>query len=194
MKHSIHLDIGARVREHRKRVGMSLDALSRASGVSKAMLSQIEQNKANPTVAVVCKIGNGLGIDLAELMGLSRLHRHFEVIRADDPRQIFTSSKMVTVRTLSPLSMEKDLEFYEVVLGRGGKLESAPHFQHTEEYLTVSQGRVTLTCAGEEVGLRNGDSVHYSADVAHSIANAARGVARVYLVVLYRTEGRGTRG
>jgi len=189
MKPALQLDIGGRVRNHRKRAGLSLDALARASGVSKAMLSQIEQNKANPTVAVMCKIGNGLGVDLAELMGLSRPRRRFEVIRADDPKQIFLSHRKVTVRTLSPLSMEKDVEFYEVLLGRGGELDSAPHFRHTEEYLTVAQGRVLLESAGEQVALRKGDSAHYSADLPHRIANSGRTDARIYLVVKYRSEG-----
>ena len=148
MKQPCELDIARRVRNHRKKAALSLDALARASGVSKAMLSQIEQNKANPTVAVMYKIAQGLRIELSDLMGLDRPRRRFEVIRADDSTQIFLSEDEVTVRTLSPLAMEKDVEFYEVRLGRGGTLSSAPHFQHTEEYLTVAQGRVILGAAG----------------------------------------------
>ena len=188
MKRPCELDIGRRVRSHRAKAGLSLDALARASGVSKAMLSQIEQNKANPTVVVMHKIAQGLRIELSDLMGLDRPRRRFEVIRADDPTQIFISDDKVTVRTLSPLSMEKDVEFYEVRLGRGGTLDSAAHFQQTEEYLTVAQGRVTFSAAGEEVILRRGDSAHYSADVPHRIANPQRSDARIYLVVKYRSE------
>jgi transcriptional regulator with XRE-family HTH domain len=181
-------EIGSRVRACRKRAGLSLEALARASGVSKAMLSQVEQNKANPTVVVMYKIAQGLGIDLGELMGLDRPRRRFEVIRAEDPNQVFVSNEQVTVRTLSPLSMEKDVEFYEVRLGPGGTLDSAAHFQDTEEYMTVAQGQVVLNSAGEEVVLRKGDSAHYSADVPHCIANRGRSAARIYLVVKYRTE------
>ncbi len=188
MKQTSELDIGRRVRAHRKRAHLSLDALARASGVSKAMLSQVEQNKANPTVVVMHKISQGLGIDLGELMGLDRPQPRFQLIRADDLNQVFVSSQQVTVRTLSPLSMEKDVEFYEVRLGPGGMLDSAPHFQNTEEYLTVATGRVILTSANEEVVLRKGDSAHYSADLPHRIVNPARSTARVYLVVKYRAE------
>jgi transcriptional regulator with XRE-family HTH domain len=193
MKHPLQLDIGGRVKMHRKRAGMSLDALARASGVSKAMLSQIEQNKANPTVVVMWKISNGLRVDLGQLMGLPRDRRRFEVIRADDPKQVFSSNEKVTLRTLSPLSMEKDVEFYEVLLAPGGELDSAPHFQNTEEYLTVAQGRVVLSCAGEQVVLRKGDSAHYSADLPHRIANVGRAAAHGYLVVKYRAEGEHAR-
>ncbi len=188
MRRSLHLGIGTRVREHRKKAGLSLDALARASGVSKAMLSQIEQNKANPTVVVLCKIAEGLRIDPGQLMNLARPQRRFEVIRVDDPRQLFQANKKVMLRTLSPLSMEKDLEFYEVILSAGGKLDSAPHFRHTEEYVSVSRGHVVLSSGDEQVVLRRGDSAHYSADVGHCIANPGRSNAQVFLVVKYRTE------
>jgi len=41
--------------------GLSLDDLSKRAGVSKSMLSQIERNQANPTVAVVWRLANALG-------------------------------------------------------------------------------------------------------------------------------------
>jgi transcriptional regulator with XRE-family HTH domain len=189
MKQPPELDIGRRVRTCRKRAGLSLEALARASGVSKAMLSQVEQNKANPTVAVMVKISQGLRLDLGELMGLDRRRRRFEVIRADDADQIFVANDQVRVRTLSPLAMEKDVEFYEVHLEPGGMLDSAPHFQDTEEYVTVAQGRVILTSADEQVALKKGDAAHYSADLPHCIKNAGRSPAKVYLVVKYRVEG-----
>jgi len=188
MKPVLELDIGTRVRSFRKRAGLSLEALARASGVSKAMLSQIEQSKANPTVVVMYKIAQGLGMELGGLMGLDRPRRRFEVIRADDAGQVFVSNEQATVRTLSPLSMEKDVEFYEVRLEPNGVLDSSAHFQNTEEYLSVARGRIVLESAGETVTLRKGDSAHYSADVPHRIANAGRSAAQIYLVVKYRPE------
>ncbi len=183
------LDIGPRVKGIRKKRGLSLDALARASGVSKAMLSQVEQNKANPTVAVMYKIAVGLGMDLGELMGLGRSRRQLQVIRADDPNQVFLSDETVTVRTLSPLSMEKDVEFYEVTLRPRGELDSSPHFSMTEEFLVVAQGRVDLHVADDDISLRKGDSAHYLADQQHGMRNTGRSTARVYLVVKYRREG-----
>ncbi|MGS0759029.1 helix-turn-helix domain-containing protein, partial [Roseateles sp. GG27B] len=52
--------------------GLSLDELSRRAGVSKSMLSQIERNLANPTVAVVWRLANALRVELAELLGGER--------------------------------------------------------------------------------------------------------------------------
>ena len=47
---------------------LSLDELSRMAGVSKSMLSQIERAQANPTVAVVWRLANALGVPISELL------------------------------------------------------------------------------------------------------------------------------
>lgn len=182
------LELGARVRARRKAAGLSLDGLARASSVSKAMLSQIEQNKANPTLAVIYKIAAALRVDLSELIDAAGLRHHFQVVRADDDRQLFTASQRCTVRTLSPLWLEKDIEFYQVDLPAGGQIESEPHFRNTDELITVSRGRVQVVSADRQVLLRAGDSAYYSADVRHAIRNPGRSPARAYLVVKYRTD------
>lgn len=46
---------------------MTLDDLSRAAGVSKSMLSEIERDKANPTIAVAWRLTNALGVSLDSL-------------------------------------------------------------------------------------------------------------------------------
>src|ERR1043165_7948867 len=51
---------------------LSLEELARKSGVSKSMLSQIERNQANPTVALVWRLANALGVSMAELLDRER--------------------------------------------------------------------------------------------------------------------------
>jgi transcriptional regulator with XRE-family HTH domain len=60
--------VGARLAALRQRRGQSLDELSRQAGVSKSMLSQIERNQANPTVAVVWRLAAALGVTVADLL------------------------------------------------------------------------------------------------------------------------------
>jgi quercetin dioxygenase-like cupin family protein len=87
---------------------------------------------------------------------------------------------------LSPLNLEKDVEFYDVRLRAGGALRSAAHYQGTREFLTVQKGRVRVESAGGAEVLGPGDSGSYRADVPHAIVNAGPGLAQVFLVVIYR--------
>lgn len=175
-----------RIRELRKDRKWSLDTLSRASGVSRSMLSQIERELANPTLAVTVRIAGALGISMAELLEQMPSSPMIEVIRAEDHSHIFRSDKDCRIRTLSPLHLEKDVEFYEVTLTPGGILESAPHFERTREFLTVQKGRVQVISDGETEELNRADSASYRADVAHQIRNPGRSEAVVFLVVIYQ--------
>ena len=61
-------EVGATLQKLRLKRGLTLDDLSRAAGVSKSMLSQIEREKANPTIAVTWRLANALGIGIEELL------------------------------------------------------------------------------------------------------------------------------
>src|SRR5438445_7861914 len=53
----------------RKDRGWTLDELARRSGVSRAMLSQIEAKKTNPTIAVLWKISTAFGLNFSSMLG-----------------------------------------------------------------------------------------------------------------------------
>lgn len=178
--------ISQRVKQMRQQRTWSLEQLATASGVSRSMLSQIERNRANPTLAVTCRIAQAFGMSLAEFVEIPTASSSFHVIRADDREHLFRSDEFVEIRTLSPLNLEKDVEIYQVRLKAGGTLRSAAHFQGTREFLTVEQGRVRIQSANDTAELNKGDSTTYRADVSHAIENIGKGEATVFLVVIYQ--------
>jgi transcriptional regulator with XRE-family HTH domain len=183
---SIHRDLGSRLKHLRAARGWSLEALATASGVSRSMLSQIEREQANPTLAVTLRIARAFGLSLGELLEAPGAGSAITVIRADDHAFHYRSDKDCRIRTLSPLNLEKDVEFYEVRLQPGGALRSSPHFEGTREFLTVQKGRVRIESATDAEELSPGASASYRADVAHAIINAGKGEAVVFLIVIYR--------
>ena len=183
---AIHQHLGSRVKQLRAGRGWSLEALANASGVSRSMLSQIEREHANPTLAVTLRIARAFGLSLGELLEMPGAASTVTVIRADDHTYHYRSDKDCRIRTLSPLNLEKDVEFYEVRFQAGGGLRSSPHFEGTREFLTVQKGRVRIESAGYTEELAPGDSASYRADVPHAILNSGRGEATVFLIVIYR--------
>jgi quercetin dioxygenase-like cupin family protein len=111
---------------------------------------------------------------------------HPDVIRSDDRTYHYRSDKGCRIRTLSPLNLEKDVEFYELELDQGASLCSSPHFEGTREFLTVQKGLVRVESAGDVETLHRGDSASYRADVPHTISNTGKGEALLFLVVIYR--------
>lgn len=174
-----------RVRELRNQRKWSLEQLAKASGVSRSMLSQIEREQANPTLAVTLRIAQAFEMSLVELVEAAAAPRPIEVIRAGDQQALFRSDDDCEIRTLSPLHLEKDVELYELRLRPKRTLHSAAHFEGTREFLTVQQGKVRVQ-SGEGLEMLNrGDSASYRADTAHAIENLGRSEAIILLVVVY---------
>lgn len=173
--------LAERLRGLRTQRGWSLEKLSSICGVSRSMLSQIERREANPTVAVALAIARALGVTLDELVTPPD-ERDLKIIRSDDTQYLYRSDESCRIRTLSPLSAERELEFYEIALEPGGELRSAPHFRGTREFLTVRKGRVRVESGHDHTDLQVGDSIAYPADVAHAIVNAHSGRSIVYLI------------
>lgn len=177
---------GARVKQLRVARDWSLEALAAASGVSRSMLSQIERDEANPTLAVTLRIAQAFGLGLSELLEMPGAASGITVIRAQDRGYHYRSDRDCRIRTLSPLNLEKDVEFYEVQLEVGGALRSAAHFDGTREFLTVQKGIVRVESGADSEVLSKGDSVSYRADVPHALINEGRGEALLFLVDIYR--------
>jgi transcriptional regulator with XRE-family HTH domain len=182
--------IGSNIRARRTKQGLTLNVLAERSGVSKAMLSQIESDKVNPTVATVWKIARGLDVDINELLaGADEPVRHFHLTRHDDIPILDTDEEGLHMKVLTPLSMAEDLEMYLLTFAREGELRSRAHFPRTEEFLTVIAGRIRVR-AGERVDeLGSGDFIRYQCDVDHDIENIGNGEATVHMVVRFHTTG-----
>ena len=177
--------IGKNIAAIRKKKNISLEELSKRSGVSAGMLSQTEKDKVNPTVAVVWKIAYGLNVPFNELLAtensepiLNVIHKNEAVIlERDEGRCIF--------RILSPLSLAEKLELYTLRMKKKGILKSSPHTEGTEEFVTVISGRVDVEVDTKKASLAEGDTIHFHADLPHIIHNENDGESFLYMVVKY---------
>lgn len=187
-KHNASIDpasqvLCSRVTELRKKNKLTLDQLAAASGVSRSMLSQIERGQANPTLAVTFRIAQAFGITIGELVDQPWASSTIEVVHGDDPNNLFRSDDECQIRTLSPLHMEKNIEFYELRIAPNASLPSAPHYEGTKELLTVTRGSARVISGDNSCKVSEGDSAHYRADLTHTIENCGDQELLCYLVV-----------
>lgn len=178
--------IGSNIQRIRKEQGLTLDSLAERSGVSKAMLSQIEADKVNPTVLTIWKIARGLEVELdAILKGGWEPVRKFSITRSEDVVVLDTAENGPHIQVYSPLSMAEDLEIYQLAFDPGTALVSGAHAQRAEEFLTVFEGRVKVEAGEKSAELGPGDFIVYHCDVDHLIENPFEEPARVHMVVRF---------
>ncbi len=181
-------DIGQKIKVLRSSKNLTLDQLAGLSGVSKSMLSQIERNKTNPTVATLWSLTRALGIEIGELLGsdksLQDKNPIISLIKSHQIPEIQSADGHCTLRILSPLGLVSNIEWYDAKLNKAGILNSEPHVKGTEEHLTIIKGEIEISSAGEFQKLSSGDTARYKADVEHSIKNVGEAEAHAVLVVL----------
>ncbi len=182
--------VAANLRELRAGSGMSLDRLSEASGVSKAMLNQIETGKSTPTITVLWKIAAGLNVPFARLMQLPK-RQDSVLIRHERSKILFNADQSFASRALFPFDQDHgSSEFYELTIKPGGREDAEPHNRGTRENLVVVKGKARITVDGIVHDLAPRDALVFQADVPHVYANASeRDDAILYLVMTYERRG-----
>ncbi|MFD2235173.1 helix-turn-helix domain-containing protein [Phaeospirillum tilakii] len=180
----ISLLVGGNLRRLRTRNGLSLERLSRASGVSRAMLSQIELGRSVPSVAVLWKISRALRVPLsaftAQISGAE-----VTVLRAHRAKLLSSRNGRFSSRALFPFAGPRRTEFYEMRLAAGTVEEAEAHPPGTIENLVLAQGRLDIGLDGALYRLEDGDAVHFVADRPHSYRNGGPIEALFYLVMIY---------
>src|SRR3954469_11741930 len=77
--------VGENLRRLRAQRGLSLEKLAQQSGVSRAMLGQIELGQSAPTINVLWKVASGLGVTFSALL-TSQQRSGPLVLRAENAR------------------------------------------------------------------------------------------------------------
>ena len=180
-------EVGATLQRLRLDRGLTLEDLSRIAGVSKSMLSQIEREKANPTIAITWRLANALGVGIGEL--LASEPRDVDTIRVLEAHETPTlpgNHAGYTLRILGPMELAGKYEWYELTLAPGGELASQAHDPGTNEHLTVLHGALEVEVGSSVRKVKMGGTARYAADQNHVIRNVGKTEAKGLLVVVHR--------
>lgn len=176
--------VGSNLRRLRIRRGLSLERLAQASGVSRAMLSQVELGRSTPTINVVWRVAHALQIPFSSLIAEDAT-RATTVLRRDDAKVLSSRDGAFTSRALFPFDKPRRVEFYELRVAPHGVERADAHPPGTVENLVVASGAVEIETAGRRERLATGDAVVFQADVPHVYANGDDREAVLYLVMTY---------
>jgi transcriptional regulator with XRE-family HTH domain len=176
--------VGENLRRLRARRNLSLDGLARLSGVSRAMLNQIELGRSAPTINLVFKIARAFDVPFSTLLAEDE-RPAIHVARAGQSTLLRSSSGEFSSRALFPLDTDRNVEFYELRLAAGGTENADAHPPGTIENLVVVEGALEVEVGGDVRRLGVGDAILFEADRPHIYRNPSGEPALVYLVMTY---------
>jgi transcriptional regulator with XRE-family HTH domain len=175
--------IGSTIKATREVQQLSLNDLAKRAGVSKSVVSRIEQGLTSPTAVMLAKLAEGMTVSLTSLLrGEAGPPIHIQSV-AEQP--IFKEPKTGLVRrTLSPVSPDAQVEIVHNTLPARKETGKFPaHNPGTQEHIVVLAGKIEVTLGRRNFTLSAGDAAQFSADTEHSIKNLSTKKSEWFLVI-----------
>jgi len=179
----IHKKVGRNLLTIRKARQLSLDQVADLTGVSKAMLGQIERGDSNPTISVLWKIVNGLNISFTSL--IEEKEADISIVHKTEIEPFEEEDGHYRAYPLFPFDSKKRFEIYQVEIDPGCSHASEPHFGGVEEYILVMSGEIYLTLQQDTHRIGMGDSVRFFADKTHIYENRSEESALIHTIIFY---------
>lgn len=182
----VPLIVGTNLRQLRKAKGHSLERLAELSGVSRAMLGQIETGKSTPTVSLLWRIADALGVPVKTLLA-TKPEVDVLVLRRAGASLLAENDGALVSRDLFPVE-RAPLRFLELRIAPLQNVAFPAAAIGTRHSLVVTTGTVSVDAGTERpVSLQEGDAIVFEAAQASVIENTSPDQAIVYLVVLAPT-------
>ena len=174
--------VSARIRAMRDERQLTLDRLAELSQVSKGLLVHIENGRANPSIATLCKVAAALGASVADLVQVSG-QQAAEVLPAGAPRLLWRGPKGGTATLLVGSGGPDMLELWSWTLRPGERYDAPAHPDGTQELLHVEQGSLGLAFGEVRYVIPTGGSAVAHTDRPHAYAAEGRRPVRFTMVV-----------
>ena len=181
-------NIGAKIRELRTAKKLTLQDVSKETGFSTSLLSQIENNNISPPIATLSKIANFFEVRMGHFFAEEE-ECTFEVVRSNEriamPRVISEdgSSHGYFFESLSVRKKNKKMDPFLLTLNE--QVTNTCTYSHSgEEFLFIMQGKAELVLDDQRILLNAGDSVYFDSNLKHRLLSVDRGEVKVLAVVV----------
>jgi len=175
--------IGRKIREIRKNKGLTIRKLAALAGCSNGYISQLEKETVTPSITILKKISNALGLRLVDFFWEEKDDETI-VTRKSDRLEIRYPQNDLSVlllnNRLTGCSMEPLLAHLEPGAGSQGRYS---HGQGGEEFGYVISGQLHLTVEEKEYILEEGDSFYFKSTKPHGYINKGDRTTEVIWVI-----------
>jgi transcriptional regulator with XRE-family HTH domain len=159
--------IGPRLREARRRQGLSLSGLAERSGLTKGFLSQVERDLTSPSVGTLLRLCQALELPVGHLFDGA----HTPIVRSGERTPIGFGGTAVSEFRLTPAEESRVMLILSEIAPGGGSGDDPYSLGSDAEVAYVLEGTLHLTVAGTRYVLAAGDTLSFDASAPHSWEN-----------------------
>ena len=178
--------LGQTVQRLRKAYNLSLSELSQQSGVAKSIISQIERNETNPTLATIWRLSQALDVSIERVLSVSDDEPFIEKTQRGDMPILTSEDGKVKLSIIGWIKTVEWLQWYDVEAQAGGVLESDAHQRGSVECLSVISGEMEVEVGGVVQTAKAGDTLRYRCDRPHVVRNVSKKPAHATMVCILK--------
>lgn len=172
--------VGEIIRNTRKKQKLTLKEVAKSASISLSFLSEIERDKANPSISVLKRIANALNVNFVDLFG--EKERSIVVRKNERKPLVHSEGSRITWYSLSHGSRNKMGPILGVLEDGATSGDISVGHSEGEEFLYVQSGRLEFMLGNDRYTLEEGDSIYYDARTPHSYKNAWKGETLILAV------------
>lgn len=175
--------VGQRIKELRLERGLTLEELGERSACSAGFLSQLERNRAAPSISMLYSIAGALGVSITHFF--PEVINPTKVVRAEERETFRFEGSAVSYSALSTHFPDRVMEGLLVTIEpNDGSLPADEYRSHPgEEFGYVLEGTLRLWIEDKACDLVPGDSIHFVASVKHRWENPGRKAVKALWVI-----------
>jgi XRE family transcriptional regulator, regulator of sulfur utilization len=178
--------LGKTVQRLRKAYNLSLSELSEQSGVAKSIISQIERNETNPTLATIWRLAHALDVSIERVLQAAEDEPFLEKCSKGDTPILMSDDGKCRLAIIGWIKTVEWLQWYEFSADPGGVLDSEAHQRGSVECLSVNLGEIEVEVAGTVERARAGETLRYRCDRPHTIRNVSGEPAAAMMVCILK--------
>lgn len=174
--------VGTNLRWLRKKHRWSLDELSLHSGVSRAMLGQIEQGKSVPSIRTLWQVAQAFKVSVSWFLEAHHGSR-VVVIRPAAETGALLSRGEGELRPLHQAHDGQGDEFYELRLAADATMSWSVAAHARRVHVSVARGTLEVVIEGQPHALSPRESLQFEGTDTLAIRNAGSSEAQSFLVI-----------
>lgn len=169
------MSVGKRIMTERKNKNLTIKDVAAMSGISPSMISQIENDKGNPSLNTLNALAHAIGVEVAAFFNCETDHFNNPVVRSSE-RPIMSQSNGLTNYQLSSGSIDRFCVYYNVLVPGGSTVNFPEHHPVNAtgyEFGYLLTGKLRVDIEDQVYILNPGDSICIDAKKRHSSTNIA---------------------
>ncbi len=169
----LKVSVGKNIMRARKERNLTIKDISIMSGITSSLISQIENDKANPSLNTLYSLARAIGVEVSYFFTGVGDTNNSPVVRSNE-RPLMSKAKGLTNYQLSPGSIDKFSVYYNILEPGGSTANSPEHHPVSAtgyEFGYLLSGKLQITINDSVYILTPGDSICIDVKQKHITVN-----------------------